>query len=204
MNNILITGHSFVRRYRDYLNRKYRSQNNYNKSLGLPRENIYIVGKGGLEANGKGLNLITTKAKQVNPNIVVIELGSNDLAIQAIDEKEQVNKTLHQLFYLCKQLFDLGVQKIVLCEIVNCRKLRGSTTQAEFDRKRQYFNQLLNNLNKLNPDIIIWKHKRSTLRNLKDGVISSDQIHITTDYGLKLYNFSIRAALIKGLKSLQQ
>ena len=101
MSNILVTGHSFVWHYRDYLNRKFGSQNNYNKSLGLPQENIYIVGKGGLKANEEGLNLITTKAKQVNPNIVVIELGSNDLAIQAIDEKEQVNKTLHQLFYLC-------------------------------------------------------------------------------------------------------
>ena len=204
MTNILITGHSSVRRYRDYLNRKFGSQDNYNKSLGLPRENIYIVGKGGLKTNEEGLNLITTKAKQVSPNIVVIELGTNDIAIQATDEKEQVNSTLHQLFYLCKQLFDIGVQKIVLCEIVNRRKLRGNTTQAEFDRKQQYFNQLLNNLNKLNPDIIIWKHERSKIRNLKDGEISSDNIHITTDHGLKLYNFSIRAALIKGLKSLQQ
>ena len=204
MNNILITGHSFVRRYWDYLNWKFGSQNNYNKSLGLPQENIYIVGKGGLKANEEGLNLITTRAKQVNPNIVVIKLGTNDIAIQAVDEKEQVNQTLHHLFYLCKQLFELGVQKVILCEIVNRRKLRGSTTQAEFDRKQQYFNQLLNNLNRLNPDIIIWKHERSTLRNLKDGAISSDNIHITTDYGLKLYNFSIRAAIIKGLKSLPQ
>ena len=204
MNNILVTGHSFVWRYRDYLNRKFGSQDNYNKSLGLPQENIYIVGKGRLKANKDGIEFITTKAKQVKPSVILIELGTNDLAVKAIDEEKQVNDTLHQLFYLCKQLFDLGVQKIVLCEVVNRRKLRGSTTQAEFDRKQQYFNQLLNNLNKLNLDIIIWKHERSKIRNLKDSEISSDNIHITTDHGLKLYNFSIRAALIKGLKSLQQ
>ena len=160
MKNILITGHSFVRRYRDYLNRKFRSQGNYNQSLGLPQENISIFGKGGLKANKDGIEFITTKAKQVKPSIILIELGTNDLAVKAIDEEKQVNDTLHQLFYLCKQLFDLGVQKIVLCKVVNRRKLRGSTTQAEFDRKQQYFNQLLNNLNKLNPDIIIWKHVR--------------------------------------------
>ena len=204
MNNILVTGHSFVRRYRDYLNQKFGSQGNYNQSLGLPQENISIFGKGGLKANKDGIEFITTKAKQVKPSVILIELGTNDLAVKAIDKEKQVNDTLHQLFYLCKQLFDLGVQKIVLCEIVNRRKLRGNTTQAEFDRKQQYFNQLLNNLNKLNPDIIIWKHERSKIRNLKDGEISSDNIHITTDHGLKLYNFSIRAAVIKGLKSLQQ
>ena len=204
MTNILVTGHSFVRRYREYLNRKFGSQENYNKSLGLPRENISIFGKGGLKANKDGIEFITTKTKQVKPSVILIELGTNDLAVQAIDEKKQVNDTLHQLFYLCKQLFDLGVQKIVLCDIVNHRKLCGNTTEAAFDRKQQYFNQLLNNLNKLNPDIIIWKHERSKIRNLKDGEISSDNIHITTDHGLKLYNFSIRAALIKGLKSFQR
>ena len=162
------------------------------------------MGKGGLKANEECLNLITTQVKRVNLNIVVIELGTNDIAVRALDENKQVDDTLRQLFYLCKQLFDLGVQKIVLCEIVNRRKLRGNTTQAEFDRKQQYFNQLLNNLNKLNPDIIIWKHERSKIRNLKDSEISSDNIHITTDHRLKLYNFNIRAAVIKGLKSLQQ
>ena len=201
--NVLIVGHSFVRRYRDYLNHKSGSQNNYNNCVGLPCENIYIAGKGGLKANKDGLNLISAKTKQVNPDIVVIELGTNDLAIEAKDELDQVNTTLHYLFYICKQLFALGVQKIVLCKIIARRRLRGNTTQAEFDRKQQHHNSLLQNFNKLNPNIIIWKHERSKLRNLRDTEITSDQIHITTDHGFKLYNFSIRAAIIKGLKTIK-
>ena len=201
--NILIVGHSFVRRYRDYLNKKNGSQNNHNHCLGLPCENIYITGKGGLKADKDGLNLIITKTKQVNPDLVVIELGTNDLAIEAKDEIDQVNTSLHYLFYICEQLFVLGVQKIVLCEIVARRRLRGYTTQAEFDRKRQHHNSLLQNFSKLNPNIIIWKHERSKLRNLKDTEITSDQIHITTDHGFQLYNFSIRAAIIKGLKAIK-
>ena len=204
MNNILVIGHSFVRRYREYLNQIHGQQTNYNICLGLPRESIHITGKGGLKADADGLKFITTEAKQVNPNIVVIELGTNDLAIKAIDGDKQVNQTLYHLFYLCDKLFELRVQKVILCEIVDRRKLRGSTTQAEFDRKRQKFNQLLNRLTKLNPDIIIWRHERSILRNLKEPEITGDKIHITTDHGLKLYNFSIRAAIIKGLKALQQ
>ena len=203
MNNILITGHSFIRRYHDYLNCKYGSQINYNNCLGLPCQNIYIAGKGGLKADKDGLNLIITKSKRVKPDLVVIELGTNDLAIEAEDEIDQVNKTLHYLFYICEQLFALGVQKIVLCEVIKCRRLRGNTTQAEFDRKQQHHNSLLHNFNNLNPNIIIWKHERSKLRNLKDTEITSDQIHITTDHGFKLYNFSIRAAIIRGLKAIK-
>ena len=203
MPNVLIAGHSFVRRYREYLNHKNGLQNNYNNCLGLPCENIYIVGKGGLRADKDSLNLIITKTKQVEPDIVVLELGTNDLAIEAKDEIDQVNKALQYLFYICEQLFVLGVQKIVLCEIIARRKLRGKTTQAEFDRKQQRHNSLLQNFNTLNPNIIIWKHERSKLRNLKDTEITSDQIHITTDHGFKLYNFSIRAAIIKGLKTIK-
>ena len=97
---------------------EHGSQYNYNKCLGLPCENIYITGKGGLKADSEGLNLITAKTKQFNPNIVIIELGTNDLVVKAVDEVDQVNHTLHCLFYICEQLFVLGVQKIILCE--NC------------------------------------------------------------------------------------
>ena len=203
MPNVLVAGHSFVHRYHEYLNRKNKSQNSYSICLGLPCENIYITGKGGLKSDEDGLNYIITKTKWVYPDLVVIELGTNDLAVEAKDDIDQVNKTLRNLFYICEQLFVLGVQKIVLCEIIACRRLRGKTTQAEFDRKRQCHNSLLQNFNKLNPNIIIWKHKRSKLRNLKDTEITSDQIHITTDHGFKLYNFSIRSAIIKGLKAIK-
>ena len=170
----------------------------------MPRENIYIFGKDSLKADAHGLKFITAKTEQVNPDIVVIELGTNDLVVKRIDEEKQVNETLCQLFYLCDQLFKLGVQKVILCEIVDCRKLHGNTTQAEFDRKQQKFNQLLNRFTILNQNITIWRHERSILKNLKEPEITGDKIHITTDNGLKLYNFSIRAAIIKGLKALQQ
>ena len=114
MNNVLVTGHSFVRRYQDYLNQIHGQHTNYNTCLGLPRENIYITGKGGLKADTEDLNLISTKTEQVNPDIVVIELGTNDLAVKAIDEKKMVHKTIHQLFYLCDRLFKLGIQKVIL------------------------------------------------------------------------------------------
>ena len=204
MSNVLITGHSFIRRYRDYLNYKNGSVNNYNNCLGLPQENIYIAGKGGLKTDKNGLNLIVAKTKQVKPDLVILEIGTNDLAIQGLDTTKQVTQTLNNLFHICDQLFILGVKRVILCEIVDRRRLRGTTTQEEFDWKRNIFNSSLHFLSQINSNIIVWRHERSKLRNLKDGEITSDKIHITTDLGLQLYNFSIRAAVIKGLKSLRQ
>ena len=202
MPNVLIAGHSFVCRYRDYLDRKNGSQNNYNNCLGLPRENIYIVGKGGLKADEEGLNLITTKAKQVKPDIVLLETGTNDLAVSAFDKTTQVTQTLSYLYQICEQLFTLGVKRIIVCEVINRHRLRGKTTQAKFDFKQKIFNSALHFLSQINENILTWRHERSKIRNLKDGEISSDKIHITTELGLQLYNFSIRAAIIKGLKTL--
>ena len=74
-NNILIVGHSFVWHYREYLNRINGPQNNYNKCLGLPHKNIYIVGKGGLKADEDGLNLITYISQLITDSSYIISVS---------------------------------------------------------------------------------------------------------------------------------
>ena len=202
MPNVLIAGHSFVRRYHDYLIRKNGLQINYNNCLGLPCENIYIIGKGALKTDEEGLNLVIAKAKQVKPDVVLLEIGTNDLAVTTSDKTKQVTQTLSDLYQICEQLFTLGVKRVILCEVIARRRFRGKTTQAEFDFKQRIFNSALHFLSQINEDILIWRHERSKIRNLKESEISSDNIHITTELGLQLYNFSIRAAIIKGLKTL--
>ena len=58
------------------------------------------------------------------------------MAIKAIGEMDQVNQILHYLFYICIQFLVLGVQKIILCEIVDCVILCNNRTQAEFNQKQ--------------------------------------------------------------------
>ena len=55
--------------------------------LGYLGRIFYSADKGSLKTNEDSLNLITTKAKHVNPNILLIELGTNDVAVKAIEEK---------------------------------------------------------------------------------------------------------------------
>ena len=81
MSNILITGHSFIRRYRDYLNHSQLPQYlDLSNCLGLPEEHIFVEGIGGLKADKKGITYITNRICDIKPHIVLLELGMNDIA----------------------------------------------------------------------------------------------------------------------------
>ena len=71
MSNILITGHSFIRQYRDYLNYSQLPQYlDLSNCLGLPEEHISIEGIGGLKANKKGITYVTNCIRDTEPDIV--------------------------------------------------------------------------------------------------------------------------------------
>ena len=93
---------------------------------------------------------------------------------------------------------------MVVCEVIKRHKFRGSTTLHEFNTKRDLYNKALQFLLKQNSNIIVWQHHKKIIRELKEGTISTDNIHITTDNGFHLYNFSLRSALIKALNELKE
>ena len=144
MSNILITGHSFIRRYRDYLNRsqlhKYLDLSN---CLGLPEEHIFVEGIGGLKADNKGITYITNRVRNIKPHIVLLELGTNDIADSAASPEEQVGHLIVQIQSICGELFCQGVKKVVVCEVIERRKFRGTTTLQEFNTKRDLYNKAL-------------------------------------------------------------
>ena len=202
MSNILITGHSFIRRYRDYLNRsQLQKYLDFSNCLGLPEEHIFVEGIGGLKADTKGITYITNRIRNIKPHIVLLELGTNDIADSAAryfkSPEEQVGHLIVQIQSTCGELFHQAVKKVVVCEVIERRKFRGTTTLQEFNTKRDLYNKALKLLSKQNSNIIVWRHQKKIIRDLKEGTISRDIIHITTDYGFRLYNFSLRSALIK-------
>ena len=196
MSNILITGHSFIHRYCDYLNcsqlQKYLDLSN---CLGLPEEHIFVEGIGGLKADNKGITYITNHVCNIKPHIVLLELGTNDIADSAArhfkSPEEQVGHLIVQIQIICGELFRQGVKKVVVCKVIKRHKFRGTTTLHEFNTKRDLYNKALQVLSKQNPNIIIWWHQKKIIRELTEGTISTDNIHITTDYGFRLYNFSL-------------
>ena len=127
MLNILITGHSFIRRYRDYLNYSQLLQYlDLSNCLGLPEEHISIEGIGGLKADKKGITYITNRVRNTEPDIVLLELGTNNIADSAatyfMSPQEQVSHLIIQIHIICSELFCYGVKKVIVCEVIEwCR-----------------------------------------------------------------------------------
>ena len=196
MSNILITGHSFICRYRNYLNHLQLLQYlDLSNCLGLPEEQIFVEGIGGLKANKKGITYITNCICDTKPDIMLLELGTNDINDAAVTHfaspPDQVSHLIIQIHIICSELFHYSVKKVIICEVIEQCRFWGSTTLQEFNIKRDLYNKALQFLLKQNPNIIVWQHQKKIIRDLKEGTISTDNIHITTDNGFCLYNFSL-------------
>ena len=127
MSNILITGHSFIHRYHDYLNHLQLPQYlDLSNCLGLPEEHISIEGIGGLKADMKSITYITNRVHSTELDIVLLELGTNDIADSAATHftspQEQVSHLIIQIHIICSELFHYGVKKVIVCEVIEwCR-----------------------------------------------------------------------------------
>ena len=161
MSNILITGHSFICQYHDYLNYSQLPQYlDLSNCLGLPEEHISIEGIGGLKADKKGITYITNRVCDTEPDIVLLKLGTNDIADSAATHltspQEQVSHLIIQIHIICSGLFHYGVKKVIVCEVIERCRFRGNTTLQEFNIKRDLYNKALQFLSKQNPNIIVW------------------------------------------------
>ena len=76
--NILILGHSFVRRLQTFLTEHHDRRAAHN--MNLPHENISFLGIGGRTVS-KMLSFDLDKIKAFQPKVIILELGTNDLCV---------------------------------------------------------------------------------------------------------------------------
>ena len=126
---------------------------------------------------------------------MLLELGTNDItdstATHFTSPQDQVGHLILQIHIICSELFHYGVKKVIVCEVIEWHRFQGSTTLQEFNIKRDLYNKALQLISKQNPNIIVLSHQKKIIRDLKEGTISIDNIHITTDNGFCLYSFSL-------------
>jgi hypothetical protein len=93
---ILVVGHSYVSRYKRYLN---CGNTDVAYRIGLPLESVFVVGRGGLKVNDSGLTFILEAVNRVQPNVVVLELGTNDLNItpRGLSNEKHAKDVEHRL-----------------------------------------------------------------------------------------------------------
>lgn len=159
---------------------------------------IFVYGKGGAR-KGK-FNIPWHMLKKINPDLVFIDIGSNDLVC--------LNKEISSI---AQWVLDLAIKikftydaKVYICSVVpRAAGLRGISTDLFLDRMSQY-NQLMAHLVAHSfVGIDMHRHKgfyKVQEGNLRDdlpvGVWSEDGIHPDTEIGREKYRCSLRSPML--------
>ena len=188
---ILIIGHSFVRRLLQYVNRSFGQFNNMRIEYSVAHVSCYSVAGATVDdILYNHLNAID----QYRPDIVYIAMGTNDLAAQDADP-HMVGMLLENM---AQQLVNLNVNQVIVGETL-FRTGRGIPSHAEdFNTRVIQMNHYLHNSmhNGTIPGAFHWHH--IGLWNPQVQVLSRDGTHLNR-VGQHRYYRSVRGALLHAI-----
>ena len=152
-SDLLILGHSFVRRLQEYVFRRNDTNKVVGADLGISEQfsNVFYRGIGGLTLDGLMLELPLVRDLAVRG--VILDIGTNDLSASHVDP---VN--------LAKRIVDFA--KLVaavdsVAEVVVCRPTGRSRfqTRADFNSARFVVNRTLDALTTYLLHVHYWRHR---------------------------------------------
>ena len=149
---ILVFGHSFVRRLRDDLVSHFDSRAKQHLNLDSSA-GVYLHGIGGRTID-KVFQYDLLFLKSQHSDIIILELGTNDLSFLS---PEAVGTRLEDLVSLLRD--NLHVSVVALCEMIDRYLLHSQTPDTVFNTKaahlRQYLSAVLDNM----PGVFLWEHR---------------------------------------------
>ena len=217
--NVVIVGHSFVRRLRDDLlpplSRRGFDIDPYNPlkaaafstKLGIQHhfKGVYTASDGIIFI--RDMKYCNSDIVRVSARIVVFDVGSNDLAhVDSVDP--------NRMLCLATQLTDIGAKLKNAVVIINCilPRTAGITCQREtFIENADLYNEYLKNIcatsdncvyNKLRGFRYIRSNKVQRRREVSEW--SKDGIHCNTTASMKHYRSRIRQSIMAEVKRAQQ
>ena len=190
---VLILGHSFVKRFEDYLQLEHDER--LDKNLNLPAHvKVMYKGTGGRTVP-KLEEYDLPDLLPVEADIILVEIGSNDLAkphIQPLHLQNQILNLVRQLKEITK------AKSIIVCQIlprsVLTRRVPTYNTKV-FDT-----NELLQNTVNLIPYAKFWNHV--TLHRARNKILCSDGVHLNSRGQYLLYK-SYSKAILQTLRKLR-
>ena len=189
--NVVIWGHSFVRRFHEFLERN----DIYNLGLNSDKFNIKCIGLGGLSL-GQRRRLHSYDSQLSVDDLVVIDIGSNDLTSQLCCPEQFALDLMSYASYL---IFGLDVKKVVILQIL----YRNHTPFVDYNSRVIFTNVALENLTKTAPGhVFFWKHRG--MWNCQESIFSDDGIHLASSIGYPKYLTSIRDCIIRVNRWTQQ
>ena len=189
--NILILGHSFVRRLQTFLTEHHDRRAAHN--MNLPHENISFLGIGGRTVS-KMLSFDLDKIKAFQPKVIILELGTNDLCVVG-QRPESVGSDIE---HLVQVLHDhCGTEFIMVCLVIYLSAIRPHV--PDFSHKVDLLNKYLKVVLEPLPYAEAWSHRG--LQSPSIAVLCRDGVHLNAAGNFALYR-SYRGAILFALKKL--
>lgn len=189
--NILILGHSFVRRLQTFLTEHHDRRAAHN--MNLPHENISFLGIGGRTVS-KMLSLDLDKIKAFQPKVIILELGTNDLCVVG-QRPESVGSDIE---HLVQVLHDhCGAEFIMVCLVIYRSAIPPHV--PDFSHKVDLLNKYLKVVLEPLPYAEAWSHRG--LQSPSIAVLCRDGVHGNAAGNYALYR-SYRRAILFALKKL--
>ena len=191
--NVVIRGHSFVRRLNCDLNAAFDSRPNTNFELSQSTS-IHLHGVEGRTVE-KLKKFDLSVLETFKPDILLLEIGTNYLSRF---KPETVGSLIEEFILFVRHHF--GTRVIAICEVIDRNLPNTKLQDVEFNAKaailRQYLSVVLAEI----PSVFIWKHIE--LSPIHRVVLLPDGVHLNSSGQYFLYR-SYRGAVLKAIKLLR-
>ena len=183
---VLILGHSFIHRLRSFLMAKYSLSFLTNFHLG----NDLVIrwqGTGGRTV-AKTVQYDLGVVESFAPHIVILQLGTNDLAsLSAVETGSAIEDLTRLLFE------SYGVQFICVCQTIYRENTPSFNTQVNI--LTRYLKGVLEPI----PYVLYWRHRG--FWNCKSSFLARDGIHLNKLGQYKFFR-SLRGAVLRCLRAV--
>ena len=181
----LYYGHSFVSHFADYM----ATLPYYMNSFGLSSQEVcvYYKGLGGATVDRLLKKSNLNKVNKMQAEIVVLEVGTNDLA----DASKSPGEVCDQVLQLAREILDCRVREVIISQVL-LRGVKGlKDADPEFEEKVYLYNHQVERAVHFLPRASYWHHYnlwKDVEKHLEDGTHLNDLGH------KKLYR-SLKGAL---------
>lgn len=191
---VTVWGHSFVRRLRDHVAEHPRCPS-YFYNLGITHYpcNVTFKGTGGLTLAKARKQLRSVCAS--NPEIVIIDIGSNDLCDPFVTVPELVDGVMA----LAQHLLDNGVRFVYFLPIIP--RLR--TPHSFYNTIVQHYSTVMKMHCQNHDSLHFWFHKPALTKNQMpvETYFLPDGVHLNR-VGISRYHTSVRGAVLYAVKRI--
>jgi len=185
---VLILGHSFIRRLHAFITRSH--DNEYTTKLGISTPDFICKWHGvGGRTVAKVLKYDLSVVKEFGPDIIILQLGTNDLVNSS---PLTVGSSLEHLVTVLHDVYKADLISV-------CQTLRRSSLEVLFNKNVGLLTRYLETVLEPIPYAFFWSHRG--FWKTKSAFLSQDGVHLNGRGQHKFYR-SLREAVLRCLRLL--